>query len=84
MDFKIGFLSLYITIFIVLSIYYLLKEIEEIIFLKKTLKKIISKNKILEKKDLVKIKNFLNNSISYDSKRKNERRPILRHTASDI
>lgn len=68
----------------ILFFYFISKEVIEVNFLKKTLFTIINKKKIESKEDLIKIKNYLQKSISYDSKLKNRRRPFLRHTATEI
>lgn len=75
------FLYSYIIILTVIFIFYIFKEIQEIIFLNNTLISIIGKKVISCKNDLIKIKNFLNNNISYDTSKKYAKRPILRHSA---
>ena len=77
---KISILSICLTAFF----YFLLKEYTEINFLKKILTKIIGKEKIENVEDLIKIKNFLNNTISYNSDLKTKKRPLLRHTSTEI
>ncbi len=76
-------ISIYILIiFSCIFLFYLYKEIQEIIFLKKALKSIIGKSKIESIEDLIKIKKFLNKNINYNDEFKNDKRPILRATAS--
>jgi hypothetical protein len=67
-----------------LFFYFISKEIIEVNFLKKTLFLIIDKKKIESKEDLIKIKNYLQKNISYDGNLKTKKRPLLRHTATEI
>ena len=67
-----------------LSLYYLIAEIQEIYFLKNVLHKILGKSKIESIDDIIKIKNYLQTTISYNEPLKNKKRPLLRHTASQI
>ncbi len=76
--------TILLVFFSALAFYFFFKEIQEILFLKATLKSIIGKPKINTIDDLVKLKNYLNKKISYNSEEKEKRRPLLRHTASDI
>lgn len=64
--------------------FYFYKEIKEVFIIQKTLKKIINKNKIQTKDDFLKIKNYLQNNISYNPYWKDKKRPLLRHTATQI
>jgi len=80
-------LVLEITILVLLGLlffYFMTKEIQEVISLKKTLKQIIGRAHISSKEDLIKIKDHLNSTISHDQKFKEKKRPLLRHTASQI
>lgn len=65
-------------------IYFMVKELQEIRFLKKQLHQIIGKTTISSIPDLIKIKNHLNKTITYNSDLKTKKRPLLRHTASQI
>lgn len=65
-------------------IYFLIKELKEIKTLKWLLKKILGKNTIASKEDLIQIKNYLHKNIKYDALKKEQKRPLLRHTASYI
>jgi hypothetical protein len=77
--------KLYILVFSVLvSLYFFYKEYEEIMFLRRKLKKIIGKSRIESLNDLVQIKNFLQSTISYNANLKNNARPLLRYTATQI
>lgn len=69
---------------IVTSLYFLVKEIQEIRLLKKVLFQIIGHTTIQSVHDLVNIKNYLNQTISYNANLKTKKRPLLRHTASQI
>lgn len=64
------------------SLYYLVREIQEFFFLKSILHEILGKSKIESVQDLVKIKNYLQSTISYNGSLKTKKRPLLRHTAS--
>ena len=81
---ELYFIYSYVIILTLILLLNILKEFQEIIYLKRKLKSIIGKKEIKDIKDLIKIKNFLNNNISYDSSKKHEKRPILRHSALDI
>ena len=75
----------YITICIgFVSVYFFYKEYREVMFLKHELKKIIGKSKIESANDFVKIKNFLQSTISYNANLKSKTRPLLRYTATQI
>ncbi len=67
-----------------LALYNLAKEIQEIRFLKNTLKQTIEKIQIETVEDLIKVKNYLNSTISHNQDLKEKKRPLLRHTASHI
>ena len=76
-----------IVIFIVgfvFFIYFIIKEFQEVSFLKKTLKEINGKVIISSVQDLINIKNYLNKNITYNSDLRTKKRPLLRHTASQI
>jgi hypothetical protein len=64
------------------SLYYLVREIQEFFFLKSILLQILEKSKIDSVQDLVKIKNYLQSTISYNGSLKAKKRPLLRHSAS--
>lgn len=69
--------------FLIISCYFIFKELEEYFFLKKKLVDIIKKTRIDSIADLIAIKNYLQNNISYNPELKTKKRPILRHTASE-
>ena len=78
-------LGLIISVFpLLVGCYFISKEIKEVIFLKKTLNQIIDKPRIESIEDFVQIKNYLQKNISYNPELKHKKRPILRHTASEI
>lgn len=64
--------------------YFIFKEFQEIQFLQKTLVEINGKTTINTVQDLINIKNYLNKTITYNSDLKTKKRPLLRHTASQI
>ncbi|PCJ01401.1 MAG: hypothetical protein COB15_00320 [Flavobacteriales bacterium] len=68
----------------VVFLYYVIKEIQEVIFLKSILNTIVGKPKIDSIQDLIKIKNYLQKTIRYEESLINKKRPLLRHTASQI
>ena len=68
----------------IFSFYFLLREAQELLFLKSILREILGKTKIDSINDIVKIKNYLQENISYNEILKNKKRPLLRHTASQI
>lgn len=78
------FFLISILLLSVILIYYIIKEVQEVLFLKKTLKEIINTSHFKNENDLIKLKQFLNKHIKYNSVQKAKRRPILRHTAFEI
>ena len=64
--------------------FFLIQEFQEVNYLKKVLQQVISKKQIESVNDLTKLKNYLNNNISYDATLRTKKRPLLRHTASQI
>ena len=65
-------------------LYFTIKEIQEIIFIRKILTNVIGKTKVESINDIIDIKQFLNNNISYNSNLKTQKRPLLRNTATQI
>lgn len=79
----------YITIAITAAgflafLFFSIKELNEIQYLKKTLLNVIGKTNITSVDDLVKIKNYLNTTIKYNPELRTKKRPLLRHTATQI
>lgn len=68
----------------VASLYFTIREIQELFFLKNIIREILGKSKIESIQDIVKIKNYLQTTIRYNGSLKNKKRPLLRHTASQI
>jgi hypothetical protein len=66
---------------LILSLLYFFLFFQEQKAIKKTVFRIINAKKITEKKDLVKLKNFLQQHISFEGLDKNAKRPLLRATA---
>ena len=82
MEFNI--INVYIFICLTTLLYLIIKEIQEVLFLKKTLFSIIGSYRINNIDNLIKIKNYLNITITYDSSKKKAKRPILRHTSKEV
>lgn len=68
----------------IFSFFYFIKEVFEVLFLKRVLLKILNKKRIETKDDIIKIKHFLNENISYTIENRYNRRPLLRHTAKEV
>jgi len=72
------------TLSLGICVFYILCEAKEVLFLRHTIKSILNKSKIDSKQDLIKIKNYLNKNILYDTNLKLAKRPLFRHSASQI
>jgi len=65
-------------------IFFLVKEVKEVRFLKGIMRSVTGEQKFKNKENLIDFKNFLNTNVRYDSNQKEKKRPLLRHTASEI
>ncbi|MCB0402678.1 MAG: transglutaminase domain-containing protein [Flavobacteriales bacterium] len=79
-----GVFIILISGFSLLSLIYLIKELREVRFLKQLLLRILGKKKLETLSDISTLKMYLNENIRYNPEWKSKKRPLLRHTASQI